>query len=72
MPVTVRVESPNTVELVVPMLNVVVVGPETLCGKETEPERIVVEPAGAPVRLRDMLVGSPVVGEPELRLTVTV
>ncbi len=58
--------------LVVVMVRLVVVGVLVVCGNGIVLGRVVVEPVGAPARVRVMLVGSPVVVDPAARLTVTV
>ncbi len=54
------------------MVRLVVVDVLVVCGKAIELARVVVEPEGAPVEVRVMLIGSPVVVEPVARLIVTV
>ena len=71
-PVTVRLKLPPGVEVEVAIVSDVTVGLEELDGNRTGLLRVTVVLAGAPVKDRRMLLGSPVVVEPDESETVTV
>ena len=71
-PVTVMLNVPPGVELEVAMVSDVTVGVDGLDGNRTGLLRVTVVLAGAPVKGRRMLLGSPIVVEPEESETVTV
>ncbi len=72
LPVTVSVKVPPGVEPEVAIVRSAEVGLDEFDGKETGLARVTVLLAGAPVNDRRMVLGRPVVVEPEARETLTV